>query len=261
MRKLIGAMLAVTALSPIAAQAQAIRGDVGVEAQREDRVDDGPRPSRRDDRTSEQRRDRGPADDRPDRGGSDRDIRPDAPPNRQWSGRPDAGRPDASRGPDRTDGRDPRYGTRDGGQFAGRPGRDPRRPGIRNDRDDWTHSRLDRRDDRWTQSRFEDRSAWNRGWRGDDRYDWNRYREANRGAYRLPRYYAPNGWGGGYRRFGIGVGLQRALWGQNYWISDPYAYRLPEAYGPYRWVRYYGDALLVDLRSGLVVDAVYGIFW
>ncbi|MEG8047084.1 RcnB family protein [Sphingomonas aerolata] len=36
---------------------------------------------------------------------------------------------------------------------------------------------------------------------------------------------------------------------------------MPEAYGPYRWVRYYNDALLVDLDSGRVVDTVYDIFW
>jgi hypothetical protein len=105
------------------------------------------------------------------------------------------------------------------------------------------------------------RGGWNRGWRDDGRYDWNRYRALNRNAYRLPRYYAPSGWGGGYRRFGIGTRLSAGLWGQNYWIADPFDYRLPEAYGPYRWVRYYGDALLIDLRTGLVVDTVYDIFW
>ena len=41
----------------------------------------------------------------------------------------------------------------------------------------------------------------------------------------------------------------------------PYDYRLPEAYGPYRWVRYYNDALLVDIYTGEVVDTVYDIFW
>lgn len=103
--------------------------------------------------------------------------------------------------------------------------------------------------------------AWNRGWRGDNRYNWNSYRQVNRGAYRLPRYYAPGGWGYGYRRFSIGATLSSVLWGENYWIDDPYAYRLPDAYGPYRWVRYYDDAMLVDLRSGRVVDVVYEIFW
>jgi hypothetical protein len=102
--------------------------------------------------------------------------------------------------------------------------------------------------------------AWNRGWRNDNRYDWNRNRQVNRSAYRLPRYYAPSGWGYGYRRFSIGVSLSSILFSQNYWIDDAYNYRLPEAYGPYRWVRYYDDALLVDIRSGQVVDTVYDIF-
>jgi hypothetical protein len=102
---------------------------------------------------------------------------------------------------------------------------------------------------------------WNRGWRSDNRYAWSNYRASNRGAYRLPRYYAPGGWSGGYRRFGVGFALSDILYDQSYWIQDPYTYRLPEAYGPYQWVRYYNDALLVDLDSGRVVDTVYDIFW
>lgn len=103
--------------------------------------------------------------------------------------------------------------------------------------------------------------AWNRDWRHDRNYDWNRYRDQNRYAYHLPRYYAPGGWGYGYRRFGIGITLNSFLFGQDYWIDDPYEYRLPPVDGPYRWVRYYNDALLVDIRSGYVVDTVYDIFW
>lgn len=110
-------------------------------------------------------------------------------------------------------------------------------------------------------TRYDNRGTWNRDWRGDNRYNYNRYRTANRGAYRLPRYYAPSNWGYGYRRFSIGVTLSSVLWNQNYWIDDPYAYRLPDAYGPYRWVRYYDDALLIDVRTGRVVDSVYGIFY
>ncbi|WP_082467062.1 RcnB family protein [Sphingomonas sp. Leaf25] len=139
-------------------------------------------------------------------------------------------------------------------------------------RGDWQRNR-DRRDGGWSRSdgdwrdngRYQndrnDRSQWNRGWRADRRYDWNRYRDSNRGLYRLPRYYAPQGYGYGYRRFGIGVTLNSFLFGSNYWINDPYYYRLPEAYGAYRWVRYYNDALLVDVRTGRVVDVEYDIFW
>jgi hypothetical protein len=106
-----------------------------------------------------------------------------------------------------------------------------------------------------------DRGGWNRGWRQDNRYDWNRRRQYNRNIYHLPRYYAPSGWNSGYRRFGIGFTLSSVLFNQNYWIDDASYYGLPDAYGEYRWVRYYNDALLVDTYSGEVVDTVYDIFW
>ena len=38
-------------------------------------------------------------------------------------------------------------------------------------------------------------------------------------------------------------------------------YRLPRSYGPYRWVRYHNDALLVNLYTGEVEDVVYDVFW
>ena len=65
----------------------------------------------------------------------------------------------------------------------------------------------------------------------------------------------------GYRRFGIGVQLSSLLFAQDYWIDDPWSYRLPDPYGPYRWVRYYNDALLVDVETGEVVDAIHDLFW
>ena len=34
-----------------------------------------------------------------------------------------------------------------------------------------------------------------------------------------------------------------------------------EFYGPYRWVRYYDDAVLVDIYSGEVVDVINNFFW
>jgi hypothetical protein len=36
---------------------------------------------------------------------------------------------------------------------------------------------------------------------------------------------------------------------------------LPAAYGSYRWVRYYDDVLLVDVRNGRVVDVIRDFFW
>ncbi|WP_374944005.1 RcnB family protein [Sphingomonas sp.] len=129
----------------------------------------------------------------------------------------------------------------------------------------WTRDRDNTGQWRGDENRAANRGAWNRGtwnrdWRNDRRYDYGGYRDQNRGAYRLPRYYAPYGSGYGYRRFSVGVTLSSVLFGENYWIDDPYDYRLPAAYGPYRWVRYYNDALLVDVRYGRVVDTVYDIF-
>ena len=101
---------------------------------------------------------------------------------------------------------------------------------------------------------------WNREWRGNNRYDWRGYRNNHRDTYRLGRYYAPyNSWS--YRRLGIGFSLEPLFYGSSFWIQDPYDYRLPPAYGPYRWVRYYDDALLVDTYTGEVVDVIYDIFW
>lgn len=112
---------------------------------------------------------------------------------------------------------------------------------------------------RWDSDR--NRGGWSNNWRNDRRYDWRGYRSSNRHHYRLPRYYAPNGWGYGYRRFGIGSMLNSILYSSSYWINDPFYYRLPEVDGPYRWVRYYNDAILVDIYSGEVVDTIYDIFW
>lgn len=78
--------------------------------------------------------------------------------------------------------------------------------------------------------------------------------------FQVGRYYPPYGYSYGYNRFSIGVVLGSAFFGSNYWINDPYAYRLPAAYEPYRWVRYYDDVLLIDVRNGYVVDVIYDFF-
>lgn len=214
--------------------------------------------------------------------------RPPAPDRRQenagrWNGRGDA-RPEAPRAdaprPEREQWRrdDRRAGQWQGQphadgqwrdqQWRGRQAQDQRWRDEdrrrRDDRDRWRRNYGDWRDQDHQAYGFAERrnwaNQWDRGWRRDRRYDWLGWRSLNRGAYHLPRYYAPGG-GYGYERFSSGVILEPMFFGQTYWLSDPYAYRLPPAYGPYRWVRYYNDAVLVDTRSGLVVDIVYDIFW
>ena len=53
----------------------------------------------------------------------------------------------------------------------------------------------------------------------------------------------------------------RAITAIDFWLNDPWQYRLPPAYGPYRWVRYCNDALLVNIYTGQVVDVIHGFFW
>lgn len=229
-----------------------------------------------------------------DRGGPERDRGPGQP-NGDRGGRPDWNRGETDRGPGNRPGADrpgavgrPDRAPPGAGRGEWR-GRDDARSRDRDRRwtgRDWASARYQRgRDERewYDRSDFDDRRDWNwrsddarggargwaqgngrgwdRGWRQSDRYDWSGYRASNRSAYRLPRYYAPYGWSGGYRRFSLGARLAPSLFARSYWIEDPYAYRLPEAYEPYSWVRYYNDALLIDVETGEVVDAINDIFW
>lgn len=107
--------------------------------------------------------------------------------------------------------------------------------------------------------RVDTNRRWSNDWRRDHRYDWRSYRDHNRSIFRIGRYYDPYGWG--YRRFSIGFNLWPSYYSSNFWLDDPYMYRLPPAYGPYRWVRYYDDALLVNIYTGQVVDVLYSFFW
>jgi hypothetical protein len=96
-------------------------------------------------------------------------------------------------------------------------------------------------------------------WRKDSRYDWRNHRHRNRSLFRLGFYFDPFGWG--YHRWGIGWRLWPSYYDRYYWMNDPWMYRLPYAPWPYRWIRYYNDALLVNVITGQVVDVEYDFFW
>ena len=176
-----------------------------------------------------------------------------------------------------------------GGRDDRRPGADPR-PGYdprRNDgqRPDFDQRQGDQRqgyagnghrggDQRFADGRGRDeRGQGYRGasgpqgrfgpeWRSDRRYDWQGYRNQHRDIFRIGRYQPPRGYYNyGYRPFQIGVRLDPYFYASNYWIDDPYDYRLPPVWGSYRWIRYYDDVLLVDLSSGQVVDVIRQFFW
>lgn len=134
--------------------------------------------------------------------------------------------------------------------------REARERGIRYRDGHWRDGRYGHGYGQWGGHRGWDRH----GWRSDRRYDWYRYRNANRNLFTLNRYYPPYR-GYSYSRARIGIRLGSSFYGSRYWINDPWRYRLPEVYGPYRWVRYYDDVLLVDIYTGEVVDVIHDFFW
>lgn len=127
-----------------------------------------------------------------------------------------------------------------------------RRDGDRN----WSR---DRDGNREVRNYSDSDRRWSSHWRSDRRYDWRRYRDHNRSIFRFGSYYDPYRYG--YRRFSIGFNLWPSYYSSRYWLNDPWQYRLPPAYGPYRWVRYYDDALLVNIYTGEVVDVINSFFW
>lgn len=143
-------------------------------------------------------------------------------------------------------------------------------PVLADQRQDNRDDRQDRREDRRDERR-DDRRNYNNGyqdgrrtdavrgndWRGNDRRgnDWRwdgpRYRGS---AYVHPRGY-------NYRAWGVGNRVPQSYFNNRYWIGNPGYYRLPPAFRGTRWVRVGGDALLIDLRAGVVIRAIRGLYW
>ena len=150
----------------------------------------------------------------------------------------------------------------------GRGGGDDRRDQWRDGRrGDWRADRRDwRRDDwRWGwngRPGWDNRDfrRWDNRWRDNRSYNWNSYRRTHRVIYQPGPYFAPYR-NHRYDRLSIGFYLDSLFFQPRFFINDPWAYRLPPAYGPYQWVRYYDDVLLVDIYSGEVVDVIHDFFW
>jgi Ni/Co efflux regulator RcnB len=104
------------------------------------------------------------------------------------------------------------------------------------------------------------RMAWNQGWHTQPTYDWAAWRASHRELFHPGYYYPPLG-DYAYARLAIGALLAAEFSREQYWIADPAIYHLPQAYDPYRWVRYYNDCLLINIDTGEVVDVAYGVFW
>lgn len=128
------------------------------------------------------------------------------------------------------------------------------RQNLRAEQRDLRDARLhgDRRDIR--EERRDVREA-----RREYREDWRDYRRDHRDVFRQQRYVGPvRGWR--YRPVAVGHRFEPAFYGQRYVIADPYRYRLPRPVGVNRWVRYGNDVVLVNPRTGRVVQ-VYNQFF
>jgi hypothetical protein len=144
---------------------------------------------------------------------------------------------------------------------------------VQNQRRDTQRQRYDGRNDnqqqggrQWDRNRDGARDGrngqtqhWNSNWRNDHRYDWRNYRNHHRSTFHIGVYYDPFNYG--YQRYNIGYRMQPNYYASNYWLNDPAMYALPYAPFPYKWVRYYNDALLVDTYTGQVADVIYDFFW
>lgn len=123
------------------------------------------------------------------------------------------------------------------------------------------------------QDRREVRDAYRRGDRGDvrdarqelredrreTREDWRDYRRSNPNAFRGQRYNGPRGYQ--YRPVTPGYRFAPAYYGRNYWISDYGRYRLARPGYNQQWVRYGSDVVLIDLRSGRVLQVFNRFFY
>jgi hypothetical protein len=145
--------------------------------------------------------------------------------------------------------------------------RDGRRDNWRDGRGDWRDARRNWRRDDWRHGwngrpgwDNRDFRRWNHGWRSDRRFGWSDWRRSNRYLFSPGPYFAPFR-SHRYSRLSAGFFLDSLFFQPRFFISDPWAYRLPPVYGPYQWVRYYDDVVLVDIYTGEVVDVIHDFFW
>jgi Ni/Co efflux regulator RcnB len=102
-------------------------------------------------------------------------------------------------------------------------------------------------------------TRWDRGWRQDPQYGWQGLRLRNAGLFRLPDFVTPYP-DAAYSRPALGSRLRARFYEMDHWVARPEQYGLPEPPAQAEWIRYYEDVLLVDFRSGVVMDAVHDFF-
>ena len=93
--------------------------------------------------------------------------------------------------------------------------------------------------------------------RQEYREDWRDYRRSHRDVYRGGNWRAPFR----YSTWSVGSPLRPRYYSSRYYISDPARYRLSRPAHNLRWVRHYNDVLLVNVRTGRVLEVNRGFFW
>lgn len=90
--------------------------------------------------------------------------------------------------------------------------------------------------------------------------DRNRYRHNFQAArsFRIGPYHPQAGWTP--HRWTFGQFLPRPYWASEYIIADYWLFALEVPPVGCEWIRYGSDALLIDVRSGEIVQVEYGVF-
>lgn len=89
--------------------------------------------------------------------------------------------------------------------------------------------------------------------RGAYQHNYQADRSYHVGPYHRPAGYRAHNWAYGER-------LPRAYWAPQYILADYWLFSLEVPPAGYEWVRVGDDALLVDTRTGMVLQVEYGVF-
>ncbi len=89
------------------------------------------------------------------------------------------------------------------------------------------------------------------------RDDWRDYRRTNRDYYRGGNWRSDHR----YQAFRPGVTIGIGHYQPRYYVNDYRRYRLYNPGWNRRWVRHYNDVLLVDIRTGRVIDVHRNFYW
>lgn len=130
---------------------------------------------------------------------------------------------------------------------------------VRRDTRDVREQRRDLRDAQRYGDRHDVRDARHdlREAQQERREDWQDYRRTHREVYARGNWRAPFR----YTAWSNGAQLRRDYYAPRYYINDWRRYRLAAPGRDLRWVRHYNDVLLVNVRTGRVVQVNRGFFW